>query len=226
MANDDVIVLCDPGVLNGGSKLRSRTLKSGAVKYSIEVESTPLVLNFNAKDLGAPVVQAMAEALRRKVRGIAATVSEATQRAREGYAKGFAKGTPSSRKRYAGGRTGAKAPNQSDRAFNDSGRFADGIVVGPGKDNTWHINVPSNRLDPQTAGGELAVHRIFRRLVQLVPEFGDPRKLFGDQEVQRGLRDSIGAMIIRAEARRTELTAALANAKVQAIRQLLGLLAA
>jgi hypothetical protein len=159
----------DVYVLNQG--LRSKTSKSGKTRFSIRVEAEPVIINTNAKALGAEITAAVVEHLRNRVRNISATVSEATRRARERAERAVQRGESWATKRYAGGKMGARQPNQSDRLFNDSGRFAESIVGSAASDNSWRINVAANRLDPQTAnGGEAAVQRIWQRLVQLVPE--------------------------------------------------------
>jgi hypothetical protein len=225
MSKDDTIILCDPAVLGGKSELKQRTLKGGGVRYGIRVESEPLIHSFDPKVLGEPVAAAMAEALRAKVRGITAVVSASTLAFRRKAARSYAQGARWAMKRYSGGRMGGRAPNTSARAFNDSGRFAESIAVGPGNDDAWHINVAANRLDERSAGGELGIRRMWNRLVQLVPEFGEPMRLFNDRTVQEGLKTSLEAMIVKAEMTRDRLTEAKARAKLALVRQVLGLLA-
>lgn len=159
-------------VINEG--LTSKTTASGKTKFSIRIESEPVFVNVSPKDLGAPVANAIAHHLREKMKGIGATASAATMRARRSAEMAMQAGKSWVMKRYAGGKIGSKPPNTSDRLFNDSGRFAESIVAAGAKDGTWRINVAANRLNPQTAnGGVEAVQRIWRRLVELVPEFQD-----------------------------------------------------
>lgn len=227
MHDDDTLVLGDPAVWGGKpNRLRRREIKSGAARYSVEVTSSPVIFNLDQKSIGRAVAAAMATTLQAKLRSIAATASANTIRARETAARAFARGEAWARKRYAGGRIGATPPNASDRAFNDSGRMANGIAVGATSDGSFRINVPANRLDESTTSGELGVRRIWNRLVQLVPEIKDPVKLFTDPGVQKALRDGLAGAIVVAEQRRTELTRALAQARVQAVRSILGLIAA
>jgi hypothetical protein len=221
---DDTIILCDPATLGGGkSRLSSRTNKSGAVRYHVTVESEPLIHVFDPKSIGAPVANAMMEVLKEKTRGIVAGVAVRTLAFRKEAAKAFSKGAPWALKRYSGGRTGAMAPNTSGRAFNDSGRFVESIALGA-SDDAWRINVAANRLDPRTAGGELGVRRMWNRLVQLVPEWGEPMRLFNDKRVQDGLKQSLDQLIVKAEKTKEALTAARAKARVQAVRQIIGTL--
>jgi hypothetical protein len=79
---------------------------------------------------------------------------------------------------------GSLPPDQSDRAFNDSGRFADSIVASAGSDNAWRINVAANRLDERTAGAS-GVDRIWKRLNELIPEFGNVALLFDNAILKR-----------------------------------------
>jgi hypothetical protein len=218
---DDTIILCDPAVLSGKSRLSGRTTKTGGVKYHVTVESEPLIHTFDPKALGAPVANAMMEKLKEKTRGITAGVSLRTLEYRKEAARAFAKGARWAQQRYSGGRIGATPPNQSGRAFNDSGRYADSIALGYAED-AWRINVAANRLDPRTTSGELGVRRIWNRLTQLVPEWGEPMRLFNDRDVQAGLKQSIEQMIVKAEKTREQLTAARAKAKVAAVRQIIG----
>lgn len=98
------------------------------------------------------------------------------------------------RKRYSGGRMGLMLPNQSDRAFNDSGRFRDSIVVGP-KGDGWVVNVAANRLDPTTTDGLAGLQRITQRLRELVPAWGDAKELMSVLSVRRAVKDALGQAI-------------------------------
>lgn len=223
--DDDITVLADPAVWAGtggvkSSKLRSRTSRSGRVGFYVEVQSEPVVTSFDPKTMGRAVAVAMANALKAKMRAITAGVSARTLEYREEALAGFVRGARWATRRYSGGRTGGRQPAQSDRAFNDSGRFADSIAVGAA-DDAWRINVAANRLDPSTTSGELGVRRIWTKLVQLVPEFGKPLMLFSEIGVRDAVKQSLEGMIVKAELRRTELTRAAAAAKVQAARQIL-----
>jgi hypothetical protein len=196
----------DVYVLNQG--LRSKTSKSGKTRFSIRVEAEPVIINTNAKALGAEITAAVVEHLRNRVRNISATVSEATRRARERAERAVQRGESWATKRYAGGKMGARQPNQSDRLFNDSGRFAESIVGSAASDNSWRINVAANRLDPQTAnGGEAAVQRIWQRLVQLVPEFGDMSKLMQSNEILAARIRMVDKMISKGRKTDGEATA-------------------
>lgn len=212
MADDDIIILNQP--------LRSRTSKGGKQRYTVNVSSEPLIHNFDPSQMGAPVAEAIAEALRQKVRGITANAAASTLRARKVAAKAFSEGKTWAMKRFAGGRTGPTPPNQSDKAFNDSGRLAGSIVARANdKEKAFTINIAANRLDDTTSGGAV---RIFRQLVNLVPEFGDPRKLMEDQGVQRAVETSIGMLITKARETREQLLEARARALLGTIRQVLG----
>lgn len=206
MADDDIIVLNQP--------LRSRTSKSGKERFTINVRSEPLIHNLDPSKLGRGPAEAIAEALRAKVKAIGASAAAATLAYRARAAKSFAAGAPWATRRYAGGRIGAMAPNQSSAAFNDSGRFAASLVAAPNpKEHSWTINVAANRLDSSSG----APVRIFRRLVELVPEFANPAKLLEVASVRQSLSDGLREAIVRAEMRRDELSAARAKAIIGAI---------
>jgi hypothetical protein len=212
---DDVIVINNPP--------DRRESKSGKVRYTVTVKSEPLVHSFDPKTLGAPVAHAIAEALRKKVTAIGAGISAATERARAGYLAGFTRGTRSAAKRYSGGRIGSMPPAQSDRAFNDSGRFAKSLTANA-RGDAWTVNVAANRLDPDTAGGDIAVRKIWNRLVELVPAFGNPVMLFDEQSVRDSINESIGQLIVKAKATRDQLSEARAKAIVNVAKQAMGVL--
>lgn len=225
--NERIITINDPAALlgvKGRAELKSTTKKSGAVKYSVEVRSEPVVHDFDPKRLGKPVADALADALRRRVMSIAASVKQSTLERRARYERELAAGKRTATKRYAGGRIGPTPPNQSTRAFNDSGRMAKSIAA-TGNEEGWRINVAANRLDPVTAGGELAVRRIWNRLVELVPALRSPAMLFEDGEVKAGVNQSINAIIHKLEATRDQLSQARINAAISAYTQVVNTLA-
>jgi hypothetical protein len=185
MSNDTKIFI------NDYSQLKERTSKSGKLRYSIKVTSEPLAFDLDERKLAAPVAAAIAHHLREKIKGITAQASPATIKAREVAARAFAQGKSWALKRYAGGRTGPMAPNQSSALFNDSGRFAETIVAGATKDGSYRINVAANRLSGPDAG------RIFERLKQLVPEFAQPSLLLANDFVRRALNEATKGMVTK-----------------------------
>lgn len=192
MASDDIQILNEP------TELRRRESKSGKARFTVEIRSEPLLHNLSPKDLGRGVAEAIADVLRERVRSISAVAGEATMRARLSALKAFTLGKPWAQRRYSGGRTGPMPPARSDRAFNDSGRFAASIVAQP-KDDGFTVNVAANRLDPTTTAGDEGVRRMWNRLVELVPEFGDPRRLMDDLRVRRAIDQGHKAMITKLE---------------------------
>ncbi len=164
--------MSDP-VLMINQGLEERRTRSGKSRFAIRIDSEPVFINNDPKSLGQPVANAIANHFRERIRGVTAQAAPATLKARKVAAKAFAEGKAWALKRYSGGRMGSLPPNQSDRAFNDSGRMADSIVANASSDGAWRINVAASRLDPSTG----AVHRIWNRLVQLIPEFGNPALL-------------------------------------------------
>lgn len=157
-SKDDVVVIA-PG-------LEQRTSKTGKQRYTVKVSAEPVYVNLSPRDLGKDIAVAIANHLRERVRGISAIAAPATIKARKVAAKAYALGKPWAVKRYSGGKTGAKQPDQSDRKFNDSGRFGDSITANAGE-NSWRVNVAANRL----SGPD--VTKIWTRLLELVPEFGN-----------------------------------------------------
>jgi hypothetical protein len=244
--DNDVITLCDPPRMT--SAMESRAKASGGVKMTIRIESEPLHHVFDPKTLGAPIAAAIASTFKRKMKEISAIAKPATLRMRKAAERAINHTAPEHKamsktafakkeakegrghllgpsgawavKRYSGGKMGPMAPNQSDRAFNDSGRFAESIATGWAED-AWRINVAANRLDETTTSGELGVRRIWNKLTQLVPAFGNPALLFDEPEVKQGLQDSLEQLIIKAEKTREQLTRARVMAKIAAVRQVI-----
>jgi hypothetical protein len=192
MAKDDIVVINQPG-------LEQRTSKTGRVRYVVRIKSEPVAFNLNAKELGAPVAEALAHYFREKIKGISATAAPATIKARERFAKAASEGKAWALKRYSGGKMGASTPNTSSALFNDSGRLAQSIQAMASGETGWRINVAGNRLDPRTAnnGGAAAVERIWTRLVQLVPAFADVSIAFKDDMVLRARAKAQEAMVMK-----------------------------
>ncbi len=194
-------------VLNDFGELTKRQSKKkdgslGAVRYSATIDASPVVTRFDAKMLGKGPAQAIAKHLRERVSGISAEASPATLKIRANDAKrltgslggersGPVKQSEWLRQRYAPVKKSAAPPNQSTKLFNDSGRLAKGISVGAVKGNAWIINVPATRFNPTTLnGGEAALVKIYARLLELVPEFGDARKLRDVLSVRRAIKEA------------------------------------
>ena len=180
---ENIIVLGD---LKGGGLEHRTNIKTGKERFSVQLKTDPITINLDPKTLGKPVADAIAHHLRERVKGITETASPATLRARKAAEMAIQAGRAWAVKRYGGGRMGNMAPNQSDKSFNDSGRFAESISVGASKDDSWRINVAANRLDSKTAtGGAAGVLRIWQKLVSLVPEFADMGLLMQASDVVR-----------------------------------------
>jgi len=215
MADDDVVILNQP------HNLTRRESSGGKARYTVEVKSEPLIHTFDPKALGGVVAAAIAEELRRQVKAISKTASAATQRARAVAAKAFAAGKPWATKAYSGGRIGPMAPNTSDRAWNDSGRFAAGIAA-QAKDDEWKINIPANRLDEtQLRDGAAGVQRMWRDLVSLVPAFENTALLFQEKGVRDAVEQSLQGMIVKAKETRDQLLEARARQAINLFRSTL-----
>lgn len=199
---DDVMVINDYGLTR-----RTSTLKSGATKqrYYTVIKSEPVLISTDPKALTRATASAAADHLRQRVQDISAQASPATIKRRQVAAKALAEGKPWAVQRYSGGRTGTMAPNQSDKMFNDSGRFARSIAVGGTKDG-WVINVAANRLDPRTLdGGEAGLVKMVERLRQYVPEWGDANRLMEVLSVRRAMKDVGGEMIRKTKSETVDL---------------------
>ena len=206
--------MSDVMLLNQG--LKSSTSKSGKQRFHIKVEAETLAFDLSTARLAKPIADAIAHHIREKIRAISTTASPATQAARKVAAKAFAEGKQWAMKRYSGGRMGPRAPNQSDRMFNDSGRFIESIVAQPASDGTYRINVAGNRLDPDTAsGGAAAVGRIWARLVQLVPEIQDVGRIMASDDVLRAQTRAVQGMILKMKKNSGEGMLGLAKAGLE-----------
>jgi hypothetical protein len=205
MSTDNVVVI------NQG--LESRTSKSGRVRYAIRVKSEPVLFNLDPKQIGATVTQAIIHHLRERVKGVTAIAPPATLKAREVEARAYKAGKPWALRRFSGGRTGATPPIEgSTAALNSSGRFANSIVGNASNDGSWRINVAANRFDARTGN----VTRFWNRLVELVPEFGDSRRLMTSDIVRKSVERASSDMIKKAQATTTKL-------QISMIRSILGL---
>jgi hypothetical protein len=207
MATDDVIVI------NQGYEVR--TSKSGKQRVTVVVKSEPVIINTDPKALGRPVAAAIVHHLREKVAGISAKAAANTLRARATELATFVRGAPWVMKRFSGGKMGSLPPNQSDRAFNNSGRFAKSITGNASSDGSWRINVAANRLDSSTSGG---VERIYQKLLEYVPEFGDPGKLLENDIVRKSIERSMQDMIKKAEATSKSLGIGVARGIFELVR--------
>ena len=169
-----VIVLNDYGDLT----VEERERKSGKKHVTMSIRSTPIVHNLDPVALGRGPAEALAGAIRKQISGIADQASEATLLSRKYASQAFASGKSWATRRYSGGRTGAKPPDQSDRAYNDSGRLAGSIVaMANEREGSWTINCAANRLDPSTfkggAAGE-AFQSMVKGLIDRVPALTRP----------------------------------------------------
>ncbi len=120
-------------------------------------------------------------------------------------------------RRYAGGKMGPMAPDQSDRLFNDSGRMA-ASIASTAKDGGFTVNVAANRLSADTG----AMTKIIARLVELVPEFGNAALLMDDLTVRRAVQQSIEAMVQKAGDRNAELRAKAWSAGIGLAKSVVG----
>lgn len=207
MAKDDIMVLSD----YGGTSLERRTRIGkngpGKARYTVTIKSEPILVQTDPAALSAGTAHAIQEHLRRAVGAISEQVKPATMKARLSAQKALVNGSNSGVvKRYSGGKTGTRAPARSDRYFNDSGRFIEGIAARLTK-NGFVINVPGNRFDPSTFnGGEAAMQtNVIEKLRQFVPEFFDAGRLLDVLSVQKAMRDSVKNALQKTTERGVEL---------------------
>jgi hypothetical protein len=212
-------------ILHGPFRERRRTSKRGKVskRVTIEIESTPLVHDFDETRLGQEVAVAIRDELSRQIKSINRTVSLATQARRQRDLD--SPNTPSYAKRYKAPRTKAgtirKGSVDSDPSPANiskwgyfSGRLADGLSVRQSvSDKAFTINVPANRLDEDSFGsGFLAFLQI---LEAEVPGFRDAAKLMDAREVRTAINHSINEMITSSTAAGAEKIRALRAKRAQ-----------
>ena len=177
-----VVKLNDFGT--GAFERRTRVNSSGdsSDRYTASINAKPLQLDFDPKALGAGVASTITEHLRNRISEISANASPSTQLKRKYAGHALSNAAPWALKRYAGGRTGIKPPNQSSRLFNDSGRLVSSLIAQPTRDNNWVINVAANRLKLES---ESATITMIDRLRQFVPEFGSASLLLSPPGLER-----------------------------------------
>lgn len=220
-------------VLNDfGLARRERTSSSGtAIRYTVSIEAAPLVHVFDAKALGQGPAQEIAEHLRRRIETIQVAAAPATLLRRKYAESALDRGAGWASNRYSGGRTGTKRAGEAKpdgRLFNDSGRFAAGLIAQPTRENNWVINVPANRLDPSTfRDGEAGLVRMVDRLRELVPEFGNANELAKIGSVRAAIGDSVDRIFMsglgRSYSHQTDLRTRVRAAQMDAIREALQL---
>ena len=212
----DVVILNDAGELSPKFAARGRRTRRKE-RVSIEIIAEPLLHDFSEHLLGAKPAEAIREHLTAAIKGITAKASTATIRKREQAARAFQRGAKWATKRYSGGRTGPKPPNQSDRLFGDSNRLAEGLFVRENRvDSSWTVNVPANRFDRSTFTGA-AFENMLNKLRSLVPALQDVTQLLRDPKVDEAIESSIHDIITKASPGDQGRLQQLARARRQAL---------
>jgi hypothetical protein len=190
--------------LHEGMNLEFRT-KNGGVRTTISIDAEPIVHRFATQKLAQPVAEAIKTRIVEQIRAISRQAAPATIERRVRAVKELAKGLKTAAKRYSGGRTGVRQPNQSDSLFRDSDRLAAGLIVKQNTtDKTFTINVTANRLDPSTFS-PAAFMRMVTMLRELVPALQNP---LGEKAVQQAIEDTFGEIFVREMANRSRLKVA------------------
>lgn len=204
-------------VLNDFGPLERRVSKTGREKFVVTVRSEKIVHNFDAKSLGAGVAAAIAKHIKDRIKAIPGTVRVNTLRARKSAARAVGRGAGWALKRYSGGRTGPTPPMAGAQLFNDSGRLANSLVVGP-KGDGYTINVAANRFSPETLdnGGSSALAEIGRRLAQYVPELSNPSMLMDSIPIRHAVQNARAALLTKTRlgASKSEVEAIIATARL------------
>lgn len=122
MADDDDA----PIVIGNWAELLTateRTRASGKQRVSFEVSGDALMFDMSEHTLGAPIAEAMVEAFKEALTSSTEQAKPTTQTARQRAAIAFSDGKRWAREKYAGGRIGPMAPNQTAKRGTDSGRL-------------------------------------------------------------------------------------------------------
>jgi hypothetical protein len=163
---------------------RKRTSSRGEnTRVTLDFRSQPIIAHHDPV-IFRPVAEAMANVLRKQIQEVQADADPNTKIFRIRAAKALKEGKPWAVRRYAGGKTGAKEPGSvsGDRLFNDSGRFAEGIVISATSDGNYTVNVTKNRLDPSTfRPGQFEA--FIQQLRAHVPGVKDPASMASEPEV-------------------------------------------
>lgn len=209
----------DVFVINEGFSERRRTTSRGTKsRYTLDVKADPVLINLSEVALGKGPAEAIRDAISSGIKAISQVASPGTLLRRKYAETAFQRGEPHTVRRYSGGRTGAKAPNRSDRYGNDSGRLAEGLhVMQNQKEGAWTVNVPANRFDPSTFKSMADFTRMVDRLRELVPVIRNP---LSAPEVRAAISASLDNMIQVATDKNYKQKIALMKAGIQVIRNL------
>jgi hypothetical protein len=218
-ADGDVNLTARRGTLASGKQRKAR--------YAIDIKSEPLLFDLNEMNLGGRLAEVWAQRIRDNILGIAVRASDATIAMRTKAAAAFGSGQAWATKRYAGGRIGPMAPNQSDKLFNDSGRLAAGVTVRSNlTDASYTVNLPANRFNRETFG--VGYDAMVAKFVSLVPML-DPKKALGDPQIEAAIKESVAQMVTKAtdasEAAIQRSLAKLRAAKLRVLKQIGGVAA-
>lgn len=220
-SSDDTIILNEAGEFSPTFVRRGVSTRKKQ-RTSIEIISAPILFDLDDMVLGAKPAEAVRDELSKDTKAIGDFVSPATQARRA-----LAAANPGAKwvqKRYAGGRTGFKAPNQTQRWGNDSGRLADGWFVRENKtDQSWTVNAPANRLDPTTFGA--GFEKFIAGLRERMPILNDARELLNRDKFNAAVSSAVGDVIsvgeMKGDAASVMKLKQLAAAKRAAVRALL-----
>jgi len=183
------IMAKDRFVLNeyGKGSVRTRTSKKGKVsgRSVITWDAKAVKVGFDSAEIGKETAEAIALFMMQKIQEYPAPTSPSTFRRR---LSSTADGTPRDKKRYSGGKIGAKEPAQKATKWNDSGRLAAGIRVRKVKDGSWVLNVPANRLSPQ-----LGTAHLLKELMSDIPSMTNLSAMRNHLPIRAAMKREIDA---------------------------------
>lgn len=199
------------------TNLKGKTTK----RVSFEIKSEPIVHTFDDEALGRGPADALKEIISEQIRAISTNASTKTLLNRRYSQDAFHEGMGATdKKRYTGGRIGAKEPNRSPKLFNDSRRLAEGLAVGKNRqaagERDWVVNVPANRFTEHTS-------HLAKQLFALVPALGKPSSLRSNNKLNEAVAESIGLLIAKAQSSADAKRLQLKQARRNALRAVLSL---
>jgi hypothetical protein len=201
MADGDFIVLSDysnlsSGAIKGRQGRERQDGTRGKARMTIEIQSEPLVVNFDEIQLGAGPAAAIAEVMKERIGGVQETVKDSTLYTRTRQELAYDAGKPWAQKRFGGGRIGNMAPKSGEaRYLNHSGRLRESVVATENKtEKGWTVNVAANRLDPSTSRNAAE----FANITDAFNRFVKPETIWNDPKVVAAIDASFQEHIVEA----------------------------
>lgn len=220
----DVVIINEPPGAYGVTFAKRGAGTRGKERFSMEVSSEAVLFDLSEMRLGAEPSEAIRAELEHDNKNIDEVAAPATLARRKAAADN--PNSKAAQERYAGGRIGFKAPNQSVRLFNDSNRLSEGFFVRENPQDSSHtINLPSNRFSPAYWGAKLGW--VTDRWRSLMPILKDQRELLRRPKFNAAVSSAVRGVVQKAEmakdARAIQQAKRLLDARRKAVRAFVNL---